>query len=98
MDWSRPNRAVGLELGVQGVHIVDAELLRDAFLQYRETVTADREKIVHRHAVARRGIDALSVEGHAIGYDAVAIGLGVVPKPAEPAAASDRAIAARACS
>src|SRR5467141_2456597 len=57
----RRDRAVGLKISVQGIDVVDAELLPASFLQDGKTVASDREIIVHRHAIALRGIDALAV-------------------------------------
>src|ERR1700737_2345589 len=41
------DRAVGLEIGVQGVDVVDAKSLRGSLLQHGEAVAPDREIVVH---------------------------------------------------
>src|SRR5579864_1954680 len=79
------DRAVGPEIGVERIGIVDANLLTGALGQGRKAVTAHRKIIVDRHAIAFSQIDRLAVQHHRGRYYARAKGLGAVPGVAEPA-------------
>src|ERR1700722_18776426 len=74
-----PDRAVGLEVAVQRIAVIGADPRRDAALQNRKAVATDREKIIHRHPVARHRIDFLALQRHPLGDDVVAIWFGAVP-------------------
>src|SRR5262249_20439078 len=73
------DRAVGPKILVERVNVVDAGELVGALGKNGKTVAADREIIVQGDAITRSRLDLRAVQRHAIGDDALAIPLAVVP-------------------
>src|SRR5207244_2078707 len=79
----RRDRAVRLEIGVEGVDVIDADLLAGSLLEYAKAIAADRKIIVHGDAIVRGRIDPFAVQRQASGDDPRAVRFCGVPRVAE---------------